>query len=190
MSKRTWYNFNLSSRTWCHINLASRTWKFLIWLTWLTIILHWLARLCIILISLAELGIIFQQLSVRYSYSYTETVFFWNNEVKQQFKGFTFSKQSSIFQCRMLLGMLSVFLVCLVALFVLCHFKMKPLLELSDKLPGSKPLPFLGNILDLGLNYEGKPPLTWQLCPNIVNTDMATIRTLSMSLYVAFQISW
>jgi len=56
----------------------------------------------------------------------------------------------------MLLAALSLLLVCLLALWIFKDYKTRSRMKLSETMPGPKALPLLGNLLDIGLNIDGK----------------------------------
>jgi len=56
----------------------------------------------------------------------------------------------------MLLAALSLPLVCLLALLFFKCYKTSSRMKLSEKIPGPKALPLLGNLLDIGLNSDSK----------------------------------
>ena len=56
----------------------------------------------------------------------------------------------------MLLGALSLLLACLLALLFFKDYKIRSRLKLSERMPGPKALPLLGNVLDIGFNSDSK----------------------------------
>jgi len=54
----------------------------------------------------------------------------------------------------MLLAALSLLLVCLLALWIFKDYKIRSRMKLSERIPGPKALPLLGNLLDIGLNSD------------------------------------
>ena len=56
----------------------------------------------------------------------------------------------------MLLGALSLLLACLLALLFFKDYKIRSRLKLSERIPGPKALPLLGNVLDIGFNSDSK----------------------------------
>jgi len=56
----------------------------------------------------------------------------------------------------MLLAALTLLLVCLLALLFFKDYKIRSRMKLSEKIPGPKALPLLGNLLDIGLNSDSK----------------------------------
>ena len=58
-------------------------------------------------------------------------------------------------QVTMLLAALS-FLLCLLALLFFKDYKIRSRMKLSERIPGPKALPLLGNLLDIGFNSDSK----------------------------------
>jgi len=56
----------------------------------------------------------------------------------------------------MLLAALILLLACLLALLFFRDYKTRSRMKLSDRIPGPKALPLLGNILDMGFNTDSK----------------------------------
>jgi hypothetical protein len=56
----------------------------------------------------------------------------------------------------MLLGALSLLLVCLLALLFFIDYKTRSRLKLSESIPGPRALPLLGNVLDVWFNLDSK----------------------------------
>jgi hypothetical protein len=56
----------------------------------------------------------------------------------------------------MLLGVLSLVLVCLQALLFFKDYKTRSRMKLSERIPGPKMVPLLGNVLDNGFNSDRK----------------------------------
>jgi hypothetical protein len=56
----------------------------------------------------------------------------------------------------MLLGALSLVLACLLALLFLKDYKTRSHMKLSERIPGPKAVPLLGNVLDMGFNSDSK----------------------------------
>ena len=55
----------------------------------------------------------------------------------------------------MLLAALS-FLLCLLALLFFKDYKIRSRMKLSERIPGPKELPLLGNVLDMGFSSDSK----------------------------------
>jgi len=66
----------------------------------------------------------------------------------------------------MLLGALSLLLVCLLLLLLFKDYKTKSSMKLSESIPGPKALPLVGNLLDIGINSDSKLHM-FVLCPLI-----------------------
>ena len=66
----------------------------------------------------------------------------------------------------MLLGALSLLLVCLLLLLLFKDYKTKSRMKLSESIPGPKALPLVGNLLDIGINSDSKLHM-FVLCPLI-----------------------
>ena len=56
----------------------------------------------------------------------------------------------------MLLVALILLLACLLALLFFKDYKTRSRMKLSERIPGPKALPLLGNILDIGFNSDSK----------------------------------
>jgi hypothetical protein len=56
----------------------------------------------------------------------------------------------------MLLAVLSLLLACLLALLFFKDYKTRYRMKLSERIPGPKGLPFLGNILDADFKVDSK----------------------------------
>ena len=56
----------------------------------------------------------------------------------------------------MLLVALILLLACLLALLFFKDYKTRSRMKLSERIPGPKTLPLLGNILDIGFNSDSK----------------------------------
>jgi hypothetical protein len=56
----------------------------------------------------------------------------------------------------MLFGALSLLLVCLLALLFFKDYKTRSRMKLSERIPGPKALPLVGNLMDIGLNSDSK----------------------------------
>jgi len=56
----------------------------------------------------------------------------------------------------MLLAALSFLLVCLLALLFFKDYKTRSRMQLSERIPGPKALPLVGNLLDIGFNSDSK----------------------------------
>jgi hypothetical protein len=56
----------------------------------------------------------------------------------------------------MLLGVLSLLLVCLLALLLFKDYKTKSRMKLSERIPGPRALPLVGNVLDMWFNLDSK----------------------------------
>jgi hypothetical protein len=56
----------------------------------------------------------------------------------------------------MLLGALSLLLVCLLVLLFFKDYKTRSRMKLSERIPGPKALPLVGNLMDIGLNSDSK----------------------------------
>jgi hypothetical protein len=56
----------------------------------------------------------------------------------------------------MLLEVLGVLLACLLALWFVYDYEIRSRMKLTDKIPGPRAYPLLGNLLDVGLNHESK----------------------------------
>ena len=56
----------------------------------------------------------------------------------------------------MLLAALSLLLVCLLALLFFKDYKTRSHMKLSERIPGPKALPLVGNLLDFGFNIDCK----------------------------------
>ena len=56
----------------------------------------------------------------------------------------------------MLVAILSLLLVCFLALLFFKDYRIRSRMKLSESIPGPKAFPLLGNILDIGLNSDSK----------------------------------
>jgi hypothetical protein len=56
----------------------------------------------------------------------------------------------------MLLGALSLLLVCLLALLFFKDYQTRSRMKLSERIPGPRVLPLVGSLLELGFNTDGK----------------------------------
>ena len=56
----------------------------------------------------------------------------------------------------MLLAALSLLLVCLLALLFFKDYETRSRMKLSERIPGPKALPLVGNLLEIGLNSDSK----------------------------------
>jgi hypothetical protein len=61
----------------------------------------------------------------------------------------------SVLQVTMLLTTL-ILLACLLALLFYKDYKIRSRMKLSERIPGPKALPLLGNLLDIGFNTDSK----------------------------------
>jgi hypothetical protein len=55
----------------------------------------------------------------------------------------------------MLILVLSIFLTIIFTILIIFRVKTRHMLKYSEKIPGPKTLPILGNVLDFGLKSEG-----------------------------------
>jgi hypothetical protein len=56
----------------------------------------------------------------------------------------------------MLLAALSLLLACLLALLFFKDYQTRSRMKLTERIPGPKALPLLGNLLDIGFNSDSK----------------------------------
>jgi hypothetical protein len=71
----------------------------------------------------------------------------------------------------MLLTTLILLLACLLALLFLKDYKARSRMKLSERLPGPRTLPLLGNLLDIGFNTESKLHV-FSAFPSVTNAIM------------------